>query len=232
MSKENLHLHGYTLLPGIFSKAQTVQLIELVDSFQDSEHHLGKPSELFAIRRFLHQVPLAQPHFLQGTFRKLVDVLASPSHQLVKSIYFDKPERSNWFVARHQDLTISVKERKTVEGFQYWTHKQFQHAVQPPLSILENIVTFRVHLDDTDEGNGALRVLPGTHSNGIVRPSQILEKEADEKVCCVTMGGVMVMSPLLVHRSLRSLESRRRRVIHLEFSSMELPGGLEWSERI
>ena len=46
-----------------------------------------------------------------------------------------------------------------VEGYGPWTVKQNQYAVQPPLDILENNFTIRIHLDDTDENNGALRVI-------------------------------------------------------------------------
>ncbi len=62
-------------------------------------------------------------------------------------------------VAWHQDLTISVNKKLDLPGYGPWTIKQDQYAVQPPLEILENIFTIRIHLDDTDEKNGALRVI-------------------------------------------------------------------------
>jgi ectoine hydroxylase-related dioxygenase (phytanoyl-CoA dioxygenase family) len=34
-------------------------------------------------------------------------------------------------------------------------------------------VTVRIHLDDTDENNGALRVVPKSHLKGIYRPETI-----------------------------------------------------------
>jgi ectoine hydroxylase-related dioxygenase (phytanoyl-CoA dioxygenase family) len=41
------------------------------------------------------------------------------------------------------------------------------------LDILENIYTIRIHLDDTDENNGALKVVPKSHAKGIYRPETI-----------------------------------------------------------
>jgi hypothetical protein len=41
----------------------------------------------------------------------------------------------------------------------------------------------------------------------------------------------MLMKPLLLHASSRSTSARPRRVIHLEFSNVELPQGLAWRER-
>ena len=80
----------------------------------------------------------------------------SDKYFVVKSIYFDKPQSSNWYVSYHQDLTISVDKKLEVDGFGFWTTKQNQFSVQPTLDILQNVVTIRIHLDDTDENNGAL----------------------------------------------------------------------------
>ena len=42
----------------------------------------------------------------------------------------------------------------------------------------------------------------------------------------------MIMKPLLLHSSRRTTNNEKRRVIHLEFSNMELPEGLKWAERL
>jgi hypothetical protein len=83
---------------------------------------------------------------------------------VVKSICFDKPEKSNWFVAYYQDLTMSVNQKQDLPGFGPWTVKHNQYAVQPPINILQDNFTIRLHLDNTDEGNGALKVIPGSYA--------------------------------------------------------------------
>jgi ectoine hydroxylase-related dioxygenase (phytanoyl-CoA dioxygenase family) len=151
---------------------------------------------------------------------------------VVKSIYFDKPGQSNWFVAWHQDLTISVDQKLPIQGFGPWTIKDEQFAVQPPLEILEQIFTIRIHLDETDKNNGALKVIPGSHLKGVYRPETIdWEKESIE-TCNVQKGGVMIMRPLLLHASDRATGSNNRRVIHIEFANTSLPEGLQWAESI
>jgi ectoine hydroxylase-related dioxygenase (phytanoyl-CoA dioxygenase family) len=149
---------------------------------------------------------------------------------VVKSIYFDKPEKSNWFVSYHQDLTISVDKKTETEGFGPWTVKQNQFAVQPILAILENIFTIRIHLDDTDENNGALKVINKSHAKSIYRPENIDWSIENETICNVNSGGIMLMKPLLLHGSNRTQNNKKRRVIHIEFSSMSLPENLNWSE--
>ncbi len=110
------------------------------------------------------------------------------------------------------------------------TIKQNQFAVQPPLEILQNIVTVRIHLDDTDENNGALKVVPKSHAKGIYRPETIDWTVEKEVSCNVPKGGIMLMKPLLLHSSGRTTNNRQRRVIHIEFSNQELPADLNWAE--
>lgn len=150
---------------------------------------------------------------------------------VVKSIYFDKPERSNWFVAWHQDLTISVDKKTDIRGYGPWTIKLNQFAVQPPLDILQDNFTIRIHLDDTDKGNGALKVIAGSHLKGVWRTDEF---NSDMKIatgCNVRAGGMMIMRPLLMHASNRTTNNKRRRVIHIEFGKSRLPDEINWAER-
>ncbi|MNX58738.1 Phytanoyl-CoA dioxygenase (PhyH) [compost metagenome] len=96
---------------------------------------------------------------------------------------------------------------------------------------MENIVTIRIHLDDTDAENGALNIIPGSHNKGIYRPETIDWSMEQEKNCPVPEGGIMIMKPLLLHSSKRTSNNKRRRVIHIEFSSIELANNLCWAER-
>jgi ectoine hydroxylase-related dioxygenase (phytanoyl-CoA dioxygenase family) len=151
---------------------------------------------------------------------------------VVKSIYFDKPGSSNWYVSYHQDLTISVDKKIELDNFGPWTKKQNQFAVQPPTEFLDNITTIRIHLDDTDENNGALKVIPASHLKQICRPETIGWNKEIETICAVKNGGLMLMKPLTFHSSSRTTNNKKRRVIHIEFSNRELPTELEWAERI
>lgn len=119
-----------------------------------------------------------------------------------------------------------------LDNFGPWTTKQNQFAVQPPLDILENIFTIRIHLDDTDENNGALKVVPTSHAKGIYRPETIDWSVETEEICKVDRGGIMIMKPLILHGSNRTTNGKKRRVIHIEFSDRELPEPLNWSERM
>lgn len=226
----NLQETGFTIIDNIFTAEEVATIIETINSIDTSGPAFRKTSDLFAIRRFVKEVPTISPLVFNNRLRGIINQLFGPDYFLVKSIYFDKPEQSNWFVAYHQDLTISVQEKKQVAGYDQWTVKNNQFAVQPPVALLENIFTIRIHLDDTDENNGALKIVPGSHRKGIYRPATIDWNKEEEVVCKVQSGGIMIMQPLLLHASNRTTNNNKRRVIHLEFSNQLLPGELQWAE--
>lgn len=223
---------GFTIIPDVYSEAEVAAIVQCISQADTQHSSFRKNIDVFAIRRFLHEIPSVRPLIFTPKLLGLIDSVFGPGYCPVKSIYFDKPGQSNWFVAWHQDLTISVSAKVDTPGFGPWTVKQDQFAVQPPHDVLAGIFTIRIHLDDTDEDNGALRVIPGSHLQGIRRPETIDHSTQPEYTCSVPAGGVMIMRPLLMHASNRSNNSRRRRVIHLEFSNRSLPGGLNWAEKL
>jgi len=228
----SFHENGFAIIENMYSPKEVDTLISLIDRASGEQETFRRSANLFAIRQFLKEIPEAIPVLFNDRLRTLIANEPGPGYFPVKSIYFDKPAGSNWFVAYHQDLTISVDKKTDLEGYSSWTVKQNQFAVQPPMAVLENIVTLRIHLDDTDEHNGALNVLKGSHRKGIYRPENMDITQESEHCCHVKKGGLMLMKPLLMHASRRSSNGRRRRVIHIEFSNMLLPSGLLWAERL
>ncbi|KMQ65511.1 phytanoyl-CoA dioxygenase [Chryseobacterium angstadtii] len=230
--KANIFDKGFTVIPSVFSEEEIEKITETIQNADTSGGNFRKSDDLFAVRQFLKEIPEVKELVFNDTVKTIVRVLFGEKYVAVKSIYFDKPETSNWYVAYHQDLTISVDKKLDMQGFGPWTTKKNQFAVQPPLPILENICTIRIHLDDTDENNGALKVVPGSHAKGIYRPETIDWNTETEEICNVEKGGIMIMKPLTLHGSNRTTDGRRRRVIHIEFSDLELPQELQWSERM
>lgn len=239
MNKTELQQHkecvlekGFTTINNIFSEEEVKKISEVIENTDTSNSNFRKSDDLFAVRQFLKEIPEVKNLVFNDAIKTVISEIFGDRYVTVKSIYFDKPETSNWYVAYHQDLTISVDKKLELHGFGPWTTKKNQFAVQPPPAILENIYTIRIHLDDTDENNGALKVIPRSHAKGIYRPETIDWSTETEEICNVEKGGIMIMKPLILHGSNRTTDGRRRRVIHIEFSDMELPEGLKWSERM
>jgi len=229
--QERILNDGFAVIDGIFTTEEVDSILQAISEVDTTRPTFRKTADLFAIRQFLKEVPQTKELIFTARLITIISQLFGDDYFLTKSIYFDKPEQSNWFVAYHQDLTISVDKRLDLEGYGQWTVKQDQFAVQPPLHILENNFTIRIHLDDTDENNGALKVVPGSHLKGIYRPDNIDWTKETETICPVKSGGIMIMKPLLLHASNRTTNNNKRRVIHLEFSNRSLPDTLQWSEK-
>jgi len=185
---------------------------------------------VYAIRSLLDAVPDAAALARSPAVRALVEPFLGPGCFAVRGILFDKTPDANWNVTWHQDLSISVRDRRDVPGFGPWSEKAGVIHVQPPAAILERMLTVRLHLDDCDAGNGPLQVLPGTHRGGRLSAGEIQQKRQDcpATICPVPAGGALLMRPLLLHASSASQSPRHRRVIHLEFAADALPGGLSW----
>ncbi|CAN5717737.1 phytanoyl-CoA dioxygenase family protein [soil metagenome] len=228
--KREIAGNGYTIIDKIYSNPEIEMLLKIISHADTSKPNFRKTTRLFAIRRFLNEIPETQALIFTKKLNTLITSLFGEGYFVVKSIYFDKPGDSNWFVSYHQDLTISVDRKTDIPGFGPWTVKEQQFAVQPPLSILQQNFTIRIHLDETNENNGALRVIPGSHVKAIYRPEKIDWTLESKAVCEVSKGGIMIMRPLLQHASGRTINHQSRRVIHIEFSNQRLPEPLNWSE--
>jgi hypothetical protein len=204
---ERLQLAGYAILPVVYTAGEVAALLACLEAAPAASPNFRRSQGVFAIRNLLGEIPELWPLLDTPALRELLGKLFSSSCHLTKAIYFDKPAGSNWLVAWHQDL------------------------MQPPPAVLENTITIRLHLDDCDATNGALKVVPNSHLGGVVVPTDIAAQTTMVTVCAVPAGGAMLMKPLLLHASNRSTSDRPRRVIHLEFSAVELPAGLAWRER-
>jgi len=219
-------------MEGIYTPKEIKNIIAAINKADQSGNAFRKTDDLFAIRRFLSEVPGVKELIFTDRLKAVIDGLFGSDYRAVKSIYFDKHGQSNWFVAWHQDITIAVDKKADLPGYKHWTFKLDQYAVQPPLELLQSNFTIRIHLDDTDEDNGALKVIPTSHLKGVYRIDEIDWVNIHQHTSSVKAGGVMIMRPLLMHASNRTAANRKRRVVHVEFSKAELPGEIDWAEKV
>lgn len=229
-----INSEGFVIIDKVYSENEIEKIIseiEKVTQIENDNSTFRKSQDLFAIRQFHKEIPETLKYIFNKNLKEIIKTNFGENYFITKSIYFDKPEKSNWFVSYHQDLTISVDKKVEVENFENWTTKQNQFAVQPSKEILEQIFTIRIHIDKTTKENGALKVLNKTHNKGIFRTENIEVENETETICEIEKGGIMIMKPLLFHASNKTTNNERRRVIHIEFSNQNLPNKLEWSEK-
>lgn len=231
-ASEAVTAQGFAVAPQALDPGTVSRLI---DALEEAEHHPGtrRREDVYAIRDLLRAVPAVQALARSAAVRGLVEPILGRKCFAVRGILFDKTPDANWKVVWHQDLTIAVRARRNAEGFGPWSVKAGVPHVQPPVDLLERMLTVRLHLDDCTAENGPLRVIPGSHHIGRLGAADIARLRAQTAtVCPVPSGGALLMRPLLLHASSASESPRHRRIVHLEYATDELPNGLEWHDRI
>jgi Phytanoyl-CoA dioxygenase (PhyH) len=115
-------------------------------------------------------------------------------------------------------------------GWGPWSRKAGVLYAHAPSWALSHIVALRIHLDASTSDNGPLRILPGTHSLGVMSDADVFAsaRSRPHSDCIVGRGGVMAMYPLLVHSSGKSRSSAPRRVLHIEYAdSLAIAPGIQ-----
>jgi ectoine hydroxylase-related dioxygenase (phytanoyl-CoA dioxygenase family) len=218
----HLQKEGFELIRGVFNKVEIEAMRVEADRVSTAEgaacvRHLRAKSEVF------YQLAISE------RLKSLISSYLSP----VRSILFDKTPEENWPVTWHQDLTITVENKIEIEGYGAWSTKAGSVHVQPPESLLREMVTIRIHLDETPESNGALRVIPKSHTKGKIDSKEVLSHIGESEITCACAAGdILLMSPLILHCSKRSEFTTRRRIIHFEYAPLDsLDERLSWHER-
>ncbi len=231
MILEELAADGYALLPGVASGTALVRLQGIVSGALEAETGVKRRrGEPFAARNLLEYGPAILEALASTMLPGFLARILGPEGGLVRALYLDKPPGRSWTLARHRDLTIAVRDNSTpCARFRCPTTKSGVPHVEAPAELLEAMVAARIHFDDVTEENGPLVVVPGSHRAGKEEPMVGgLEREL-----LALEGDVVLMRPLLIHRSGRSKPgcSAHRRVLHLEFAaSRALPDGFEWHD--
>lgn len=228
--KQEIDQFGFAKYPQFIAEKQIEILRASLSELNFSSSVQEKRNRNYGVRNLLNLSPEVRNFAESEKIGKLVNEILGAGAAPVRAIFFDKTAAANWKVPWHQDLTIAVKEKREVAGFTAWTKKAGIHHVQPPISILEKMLTVRIHLDDADETTGALKVIPKSHKCGRLSADEIQRwrKESAPKMCHAQSGEVFLMRPLIVHSSSAGTNPKHRRVVHIEFSAEKLPGNLEW----
>ncbi len=134
---------------------------------------------------------------------------------------FDKSLTANWLVVWHQDTALPLHQRVESSGWGPWSIKDGVNYSHAPSAALEQVLALRLHLDDSAEDNGSLRVLTCTQTLGVLTDEQIHDLSLGSKCvdCLVEAGGVLAMRPLVLHASSKSRSGRPRRVLHFEYAT-------------
>ncbi|MGY8770832.1 MAG: phytanoyl-CoA dioxygenase family protein [Pirellulales bacterium] len=226
--------NGFSVLSEVYSSAEMKHLRTEIEAALCQANLEAGPirshqGRVFAARNVLNIYPNVAEAWKRKTLVELLINQLGVSCGLVRMLYFDKPSGQSWSLPWHKDLTIAVKDnRLPSDQFSKPTTKAGVPHVEASLEVLQAMLTLRIHLDDADAGNGALKVIPGSHLYG-----KQAKATTDEHVQLVEAkaGDVLAMSPLISHASGEVQDQgRHRRILHLEFCGIQgLPDGFQWN---
>jgi ectoine hydroxylase-related dioxygenase (phytanoyl-CoA dioxygenase family) len=147
-----------------------------------------------------------------------------------RATLFEKSGQTNWLIPWHQDISLPLSAKSDALGWGPWSEKGGIVYAQAPAWALSRVIALRVHLDASMEDNGPLRVIPGSHKQGVLTDHDVAAYVAchESTSCLIPRGGVLAMRPLLIHASSKARSVEPRRVLHIEYTdSLKLGGGIE-----
>lgn len=222
---QRVEASGFSIVHDLLSQSEIVELTSDLASQAPQSLRGG-------VRNLMAKVAAARRLAYSAKMISLATAILGEEPFPVRSILFDKTESSNWKVPWHQDVTIAVKGQFEVEDYGPWSIKADVMHVQPPTEVLLNMISIRIHLDDCPASNGALKVIPGSHTKGKISETEAAKYVAatEPVICEASAGSALIMRPLLMHSSSASIKPGHRRVIHIDYASFQLPDPLQWHE--
>jgi ectoine hydroxylase-related dioxygenase (phytanoyl-CoA dioxygenase family) len=165
MWHETVEQQGFVVTPPLLTPPEIETLINALNQTSVSRsrpgvrHALGL-TQVTTLARDPRLLSIAQEILGNGAF---------PYHATL----FDKSPASNWLVVWHQDTALPLRERRELQGWGPWSVKEGVVYAHAPANALRQVLALRVHLDDSTDRNGPLRVLPRSRTRGVMTDEEI-----------------------------------------------------------
>ncbi|HTV58039.1 MAG TPA: phytanoyl-CoA dioxygenase family protein [Verrucomicrobiae bacterium] len=213
---QQVNEQGFAVVPEVLSRRVVLEFLETLQHIPIRRTRAGIRHALAcsAVADFVHREEI------MGMAREILGPGALP----FRASLFEKSPEANWLVAWHQDTALPLREWSNDPDWGPWSAKQDILYAHAPARALARVLALRISLDDSTSLNGSLRVLPATHTLGVLSEDRIRQLTAETPAveCPVPQGGVLAMRPLLLHASSKSRSNSPRRVLHVEFAPSAL----------
>ncbi|MCA9188872.1 MAG: phytanoyl-CoA dioxygenase family protein [Pirellulaceae bacterium] len=219
---------GYTMLSAVYTADEISDIarrVTLTLEARSDESVLRTRGAVYGSRNLVEVFPEVLQLIDRPRLRQVAANVLGERAGVVRILFFDKPPNATWSLPWHKDWTIAVKRNDLPSRlFQKPTVKAGGPHVEAPVVLLQNMLTFRLHLDAMTSENGPLHVIPGSHNMDVDATESAVELNAEA-------GDVLAMRPLLSHASTasRSGTTSHRRIIHVELAGeQDLRDGYQW----
>ncbi len=213
---------GFEIVPGVLDQRD---IADVAGSLEEEGLERSRAGARHLMRHSIVQQVARDPRLVALASRFL-----GPSAIPFRATLFDKSPDHNWLVVWHQDTALPLRQRRDVAGWGPWSVKAGITYAHAPAAALSRVIALRLHIDNSGPDNGPLRVLPGTHTRGVMSDADVAQLARDVHAvdCVCPAGGVVAMRPLLIHASSKAETDQRRRVLHIEYAdSLDLGAGLQ-----
>jgi hypothetical protein len=126
---------------------------------------------------------------------------------------------ANWAVPAHQDVIVPIPASAHAKAIRNGRERHGLRYGEPAEPVLQELVALRVHFDAACAESGGIAIVDGSHAGGRLADAEIRRIRLEtfrQYDCCA--GDVLLMKPLVVHRSGRSTLPLRRRVLHVLYA--------------
>jgi ectoine hydroxylase-related dioxygenase (phytanoyl-CoA dioxygenase family) len=199
--------NGYLLVPGVFSAAEVeemrtalARILETVAATEhDTSHTWAGVDQSLQLKGF-HDLQYHDAVFTRMVAHpRLVEILTDligPNVQLHHTKMLVKPPEQGAPFPMHQD-------------YPYFPHER------------HSVLAASIHLDDTDEENGCLHVIPGSHKLGPLQAegdAHTVDYPLESGTACpASAGDVLFFNYLTIHGSGVNRSSRTRRNVLFQY---------------
>jgi ectoine hydroxylase-related dioxygenase (phytanoyl-CoA dioxygenase family) len=213
---------GYAITPGCLSTRECDEVAGMLSA--------GTVLRSRAGARHLMANPAVATLAINRRLTELAKEWLGPVAVPFRATLFEKSGSTNWLIPWHQDTALPLAKRFDSVGWGPWSEKAGVTYAHAPAWALSRIIALRVHLDASTADNGPLRVIPGSHLDGVLIDRCVLEYVSthDHIECVVPRGGIIAMRPLIIHSSSKARSSEPRRVMHIEYAdSIDLAADIQ-----
>ncbi len=217
-----LYSNGSVVLNHVYTKREINRCSKMLYNFRKQKVDDGEA--LFEIESVLSILPDLNPFLINLNLKKVIESLGR-DYSLMRSTFYDnrisKPESIVW----QQRNRISLREKTETKGYSDWKSEDGGFSAVLPDQILQDLVVVRIHIDDSDENNGGLKIFKGSHSQILDEAAiKVISENGLPSNCEILSGGIQIIKPLLLQSEFERKTSKKNRIVELVFSSIDFPG--------
>ena len=216
--------HGFCHLSQRLDSEQLNAISQLIEDYL-TENQLN-PTYCHESR--LHEKIPQLESFLNGPFiQECFHVGLQGQCRIYYAKLLDKPPGSKWYTQWHQDRLPHTVLHRLKQKFSLEFLSGFLHTSTDETDLINALshktTALRIHLNPCHKNNGCMEVIAGSQHQGFLSHDQLQHsiKQASVNLEFET-GELMLMHPLVIHRSLQNVSLESRRVIHVECIDAQL----------